>query len=224
MKANLYDISELVELNNLQQITSPILFQRGDVPHPQGLISNEIFGVTTLSRKSTYAYIDLKGHYLNPHVYKCIKRLNRKIDQLISGESYFIINADGKLEEDNISGETGLDFLYDNWEKIKWADESKKSAMRNERVQLLESTPKNIIFIDKELVLPPFYRDILTGVGTGGTTDDINNMYARLIRLADLTANQNVFDFQFNGTKSDIQETLVKIYDHFKSKLEKKKV
>ena len=223
MKANLYDISELVELNNLQQVTSPILFQRGDVPHPQGLISNEIFGVTTLSRKTTYAYIDLKGHYLNPHVYKCIKRLNRKIGQLISGESYFIINSEGKLEEDNISGETGLDFLYDNWEKIKWADESKKSAMRNERVQLLESTPKNIIFIDKELVLPPFYRDILTGVGTGGTTDDINNMYARLIRLADLTANQNVFDFQFNGTKSDIQETLVKIYDHFKSKLEKKK-
>ena len=51
MKIDLFDIKEFVELNKLQEITSPILFQRGGIPHPDGLISNEIFGVTTRSRR-----------------------------------------------------------------------------------------------------------------------------------------------------------------------------
>ena len=45
MKVQLFDVDELVELNKLKEISSPVLFERGGVPHPQGLVSNEIFGV-----------------------------------------------------------------------------------------------------------------------------------------------------------------------------------
>ena len=81
MKIDLFDIKEFIDLNHLQEITSPILFQRGDIPHPNGLISNEIFGVTTKSRRETYAYIDLHGYFFNPDIYKAIRRMFRNIDK-----------------------------------------------------------------------------------------------------------------------------------------------
>lgn len=221
MKIQLYDIDEFVSINKLKRITSPVLFQRGDVPHPEGLISNEIFGVTTKERKMTYGYIELYGHMINPIVYKALRRVFRNIDKLVSGELHYIIDGNGHLVEDE-SGETGIQFLYDNWESIKWTDSSKTTRSRNERTSLITETPKNEVFITKLIVLPAFYRDIRTGVGTGGQTDDINNLYSRVIRLVDIIKNQEMFDFQFDSTIHDIQCTLIDIYDHFKSKLEKK--
>ena len=75
MKINFFNIKEFIDLNKLQEITSPILFQRGGVPHPDGLLSNEIFGVTTKTRKSTYAYISLHEQFIHPHIYKAIRRM-----------------------------------------------------------------------------------------------------------------------------------------------------
>ena len=84
MKIDVFNIKDFIELNNLKEITSPIIFQRGNVPDPNGLLSNEIFGVDVRSRKSTYAYIDLHGHFFNPHIYKAFCRLWRNICMSIS--------------------------------------------------------------------------------------------------------------------------------------------
>ena len=119
MKLGLFDTEEFIDINQLQEVTSAVLFQRGDVPHPDGLISNEIFGVTTKSRKETCAYIDLHGHFFHPHIYKALKRLFRNVEKIINGESYYRISPEGYLILDNENGETGIEFLYDNWEKIK---------------------------------------------------------------------------------------------------------
>ena len=32
MKINLFNIEEFIDINKLQEVTSPILFQRGDIP------------------------------------------------------------------------------------------------------------------------------------------------------------------------------------------------
>ena len=120
MKIDLFDVKEFIELNHLKEVTSPVLFQRGDVPHPDGLISNEIFGVTTKSRKETFAYINLHGHFFHPHVYKAIRRMFRNIDKIINGEQYYSINENGNLVLDE-NGYSGINFLYDNWEKINWS-------------------------------------------------------------------------------------------------------
>lgn len=225
MKIDLFDIKEFIDINHLQEITSPILFQRGDIPHPNGLVSNEIFGVTTKSRRETYAYIDLHGHFFHPHVYKAIQRMFRNIDKIVNGESYYIIDENGQLRLDE-NGETGIEFLYNNWEKIKWNPESQDGntkGMRSERVSLIENNKKNEIFMRYQIVIPAFYRDIKSGVSGGGETDDINNLYAKLIRLATLIKNQNMFDFQFHSTNYNIQTTIIDIYDYFKHKLEKKR-
>ena len=45
MRIDLFDMDEFIELNNLKPITSHVLFERGGIPNPNGLISNEIFGI-----------------------------------------------------------------------------------------------------------------------------------------------------------------------------------
>lgn len=227
MKIDLFNVDEFIDVNNLHEITSPILFQRGDIPHPNGLISNEIFGVTTKSRRETYAFINLHGYFFHPHVYKAIRRMFRNIDKIVNGEQYYVLDENGRLKLDE-NGETGIEFIYNNWEKINWSlegeDKNNGLGMRNERVALLKNNKKNEIFIHYQIVIPAFYRDITTGSSSnGGETDDINNMYAKLIRLATLIKNQDMFDFQFHSTNYTIQTTIVAIYDYFKHKLEKKK-
>ena len=225
MKIDLFDVKEFIDINHLQEITSPILFQRGDIPHPNGLVSNEIFGITTKSRKETYAYINLHGYFFHPHIYKAIRRMFRNVDKIVNGEAYYSIDENGILIPDE-NGYTGINFLYENWEKIKWDTKQQDSTigMRGERVGLLNKCKKNEIFMHYQLVIPAFYRDIKTGsANNGGETEDINNMYAKLIRLASLLKNQDMFDFQFHSTNYNIQTTIISIYDYFKHKLEKKR-
>lgn len=222
MKIDLFNVEEFIEINHLQEVTSPILFQRGDVPHPNGLISNEIFGVTTKSRKETFAYIDLHGHFFHPHVYKAIKRMFANIEKIVSGDEYYNINEFGYLVKDDINGDTGIEFLYNNWDKIKW--EEKESRSRAERIGLLSNLTRDEVFMTKQIVIPAFYRDIKTGSSSGGgTTDDINNLYAKLIRLSHMVQNRDMFDFQFHNTNYNIQSIIINIYDYFKHKLEKKR-
>ena len=220
MKMDLFNIEEFVDINELQEVKSAVLFQRGDIPHPEGLISNEIFGITTKSRKETFAYIDLHGYFFVPHVYKVLKRLYRNIEKIINGELYVSIGEDGRLVKDE-NGETGLEFIYNNWDKIQWALDDTDSGMKKERLNLVKTLPKNEIFSRYAIVIPAFYRDIKS-TSSGGEVDNINNLYGKLIRTATLVKEKDLFSFQFNMVNYNIQNTLVDIYDFFKHKLEKK--
>ena len=220
MKISLIDIDEFVELNHLQEVTSPVLFQRGNVPHPEGLISNEIFGITTKDRKETFAYIDLHGHFLTPHAYKVVKALFMGLDNIINGsETYSIV--DGKFKKDP-NGDTGIDFLYDNWNKLKWEDNDNKLGIRSERVELLNKTKRDVLFMTKQIVIPAFYRDIMSSSGGGGETSELNNYYARIIRHASVIKDRGMFDFSFHASNAAIQNNINEIYEYFKIKLEKK--
>lgn len=221
MKIDLFNVDEFVEINHLKEVTSGALIQRNNIKHPEGLLSDEIFGVTIKSRKETFAYIDLHGHFFHPHVYKAFKRLFRNIEKIINGELYFSIDKDGNLVKDEENGETGLDFIYNNWEKIKWIPNNDK-GMRDERIDLLTKTPKNQVFMKYQIVIPVFYRDITGGSSSGGKTGDINNLYSRLIRYSSMLKDKALYSFQLNGCQYNIQNTIVDIYDYFKTKLEKK--
>ena len=219
MKIELLPCDEFVDLNHLKEVTSPVLFQRGEIPHPEGLVSNEIFGVTIKERRENFAYIDLHGHFLHPHIYKIMKRFFRNVDKIIAGTENYSINKEGHLVVDP-EGETGLEFLYENWDKIKW--EYTDSSARNERVDLVTKSKKNEVFITKQIVIPPFYRDITSSRGGGGSVQDINNMYVQLIRMATLLRDKDMFMLSFHSTVFNMQSTIEDIYNYFKLKLEKK--
>ena len=56
MKIDLFNTKEFIEINKLKPITSAKLTQFGGIPYSDGLISNEIFGITTKFRRETCVY------------------------------------------------------------------------------------------------------------------------------------------------------------------------
>ena len=123
MRVWLRDMERFVALNGLKEVTNSVSFERGMIPTSDGLFSTEIFGMSVTDRKSTYAYIDLKKHFLNPKAYITLKALNRNFEHLIYGTKNFRIE-DGVLVVDP-NGDTGIDFLYKNWDKINFKKNNK---------------------------------------------------------------------------------------------------
>lgn len=221
MKVDLFDTEEFIKINKLKEVSDPMLFIRGGIPSPKGLLSTDIFGVSINDRKNSYAYINLHSYFLHPFVYKLLLRLNRNFKHIIhSSKKYSIIN--GLLVEDEENGNTGLGFLYENWEKINF--EKNNSLLRNERVDLLKAYKKNVLFTHYWVVIPAFYRDVnLQNIEKGKLSHhEINDKYSKLIRLSNIINNGNSFDFMLSSTMAKIQETLVEIYDLLKGKIEKK--
>lgn len=220
MKVELLDTNEFISVNKLQEIKSPVMFQRGNTPHPEGLFSTQIFGMTPRDRKETFGYIDLGHVFFHPHIYKIIKRFFRNVEKIVNGSSFYLINSEGHLVlSDEVNGETGVQFLYDNWEKIKW--EYSDSPARNERIDAVMNTKKSEVFTSKLIVIPPFYRDVTSSSG-GGKVPEINNFYANAIRLASILKENDVFSFNLYSSQFAIQELLVDTYDYFKEKLQSK--
>ena len=220
MEIDLYDTAKVIKLNNLKEVSDPMLFIKGSIPSPNGLLSTEIFGVSINERRSTFAYIDLHGIFLHPFIYKLLKRINRKFESCVHGTAKFIIK-DGDLFEDE-NGETGINFIYNNWDKFKF---DPRSGSRAERVEVLNNYTKNELFTKYWIVIPAFYRDANfenADKGKVSHRSEINDKYIKLIRYAALMTSGGVFDFQLNATVGKIQDTLVELYDFFKDKLAKK--
>ena len=229
MKIKLLPVDLVIRANKIKEITNPVTLDRGSVPTVDGLLSTEIFGITPAERKRNYGYIDLHGYFLEPIVYKQLKRLDRRIDFIISGTKKYIIDDKGQLVEDD-GGGTGLDWLYKNWDKIKWT--RNESIIRSERIDLITKNPKDVLFTTKYLVIPAFYRDInLQKAGQGrpslhelnvGSDQTNGSSYSKLLRLAISVRSSGGFAFALNNTKFQMQLCMVDLYNYFKSRVEKK--
>ena len=223
MKIDLMDVERLIRINGLEgkEVTNPILFEAGNVPTPDGLLSLEIFGMTSKERKENYAYISLHDYFLHPYVYKILLRLDRKIEAVVKGTRNFSITEDGQIVEDE-NGSNGCAWLYKNWDKIKF--KRNDSNVRNERINLIEAYGKNVLFIKRWIVVPAFYRDVnFQNVDAGKVShNELTDLYCKLLKFTNMVAATNEFAFMTNANKGKVQDTLVEIYDYFKHKLEKK--
>lgn len=220
MKVWLLDNNTFIKVNGLQPITNPIMFDKGNIPTPDGLFSTEIFGVSTKDRKETWAYIDLQMHFLAPKVYMSLKRLNRNFESVVYGSKKYIIDKNGVLVQDD-NGGTGLKWLYDNWEKIKF--ERNDSTSRNQRVELLTQNKKDVIFTKQWVVIPAFYRDVNLHSADGNPkVPEINDLYAKIIRNVNMIKESNDMDFMLAAITGQTQDLLVDVYNLLKSKIEKK--
>ena len=81
LKTSLLDVDKFIRVNQLKEITNPVFFN-GPTPTEDGLLSNEIFGITKAERSGIYAYIDLGGSFFHPLVYKTLCKLNNKISDI----------------------------------------------------------------------------------------------------------------------------------------------
>ena len=216
LRVTLIDPDKLVEVNELKEISNPVSFVRNSIPTPDGLLSNEIFGITKYDRANTFAYIDLHETFINPLIYKNWCKVDSNIKACVHGTKSFIIDDNGHLIEDYIDGETGIAFLKANCHKIKL--KRTNSSQRDMRVSFIErymGTPE--MFITKFIVCPAYYRDINTEKGHV-ELGEINELYRNL--LISVRALRESADYGLNlneATRGRIQETLLQIYDWFGS-------
>ena len=213
LKIEVLDVDRYVKVNELQEITNPTFFGAGGAPTSDGLLSNEIFGITQKDRAGTFAYIDLGEYFIDPSCYKTLQRLDSKFNFIINSLRTYKITPEGDLEEDPKGG-TGIKWLKNNFKKIIL--KPTKSRARDMRIKYIEHN-FNIgrMFINKYIVIPAFYRDInTTGKHTG--VGQINTLYVNLITASRAIKENNDYGLSMADTTcSRIQDTLKTIYDWF---------
>jgi hypothetical protein len=208
---------KFIKLNNLKEVTNPVSFEKGMIPTEDGLFSNTIFGMNVYDRKHNWAYIDLKGHYLNPKAYITLKSLNRNFEAVVYGTKNFSIK-DGLLVEDE-NGGSGLEWLYKNWDTINF--KKNESSKRSSRIDMLNNHKKDEIFFTKWAVCPAFYRDVnMSDKSTGKPKiPEINDLYAGILRNVAIVEEGTTFDFMLSAVGGKIQGLLVDIYNLMKDKV-----
>lgn len=223
MKMDIVDIDRLIEVNKLEKVTSPHLFSNKMTYDPDGILSNEIFGISKGDRRNTFAYIDLGRHYIHPHVYsKVLCPLFAGFKSILSGQKYFSVK-NGLLIEDDDNGWTGIDELYKHWDEIDWKRFRSDSANKTNK-EFVQMATKQKIFMDKWIICPPAYRDVsLAGTfDSSDHVDEVNNLYVKLMRLIASTTEGGIFASRMYATQSKIEDTLVEISNYFKHLVEKK--
>lgn len=211
---DILDMDKYIKDNELEkkQVTNPVFFNRGNQPTSDGLLSNEIFGITKEDRAGTVGWIDLKGTYLDPSCYKQLCKIDKRIKNIVHHIDNYSVDPKGNIVEDE-KGSTGITFLKKNIDKIKFKKSG--SVQRDLRIQYIEKNKKKM-FINKFPVIPPYYRDVDT---SSGKTDvgAINKLYAAV--LSNVVALQNTQDMGFfdntGALMGMVQERLLQIYNWF---------
>lgn len=210
LKTELLDIDKFIRVNNLKEVSNPVFFN-GPTPTEDGLLSNEIFGITKAERAGIYAYIDLGGTFIHPIVYKTLCKINGKIADIVNGTDYFIIDDKGELVKSD-DGDTGIDWFKKNFNKIKFT--KNESSSRTKRINFIEKV-KDKMWITKYIVIPAYYRDVDTrdaGIGVG----EINKLYSSLIMATKSLKETSNFGLTLSDvTKARVQNILVQIFDWF---------
>lgn len=211
LKLDILDPDKFVEANECKEITNPIMFQRGNRPTPDGLLSNEIFGITQEERAGIYGYIDLKRKFIQPHYYKIWLKIDRYLRGCVYETETFRIDDDGYLVPDE-NGETGIDFLERNLDKINFK-RTKKDVFLN---ALLDGKKRGLLFCTKEIVIPPYYRDIATNANGRVGVGEINKLYIALLNAVRALNETALYGLGFDGgARGKVQDLLMQIYNWF---------
>lgn len=181
---------------------------------PGSLFDPNIFG-TGEDKKYKFGYIKLNGHFIRPSVYLVARRLFRELPSIVDGSSKFTIDKSGDLVLDNVNGNTGLKWFYDNFDKIK-IKKLQDTEGNKLQTQLMKKSFYNLkrdeFFIDKVMVMPLHYRDINTEKNSV-KIDELNQYYMDLIKAANFKKRQNpLLDSTFGDIK--IQGLIVNIFEY----------
>ena len=210
-KIEVIDADKFIEANNCKEVTNPVMFLRGSRPTPDGLLSNEIFGITQEERASIFAYIDLKEKFIQPYYYKIWLKLDRYLRGCIYETENYRIDDNGYLVPDE-NGETGIEFLVNNVDKLNFKNTKKDMLLQ----ALLDGKNKGNLFTTKLIVIPPYYRDVNTGSGGRVGVGEINKLYIALLNAVKALSETNMLGLTFiGGTRGRIQDILMQIYNWF---------
>lgn len=202
------DQNRFIKTNDLKEITNPSMFSATGGPSPDGLLSNNIFGITKDERSGIYAYISLGEDFIEPYFYNIWLKIDRNLKSIVYETKYFKIDSNGYLVEDE-NGETGIKFLKKNIKKINFKNTKKSSLLK----VLMQN--KDRMFTDKFIIIPPFYRDVNTSSGRIGV-GEINKLYINLMNNTKALNESNDYGLDLaGGIRGRTQDLMLEIYNWF---------
>lgn len=202
------DQNRFIKTNDLKEITNPSMFSATGGPSPDGLLSNNIFGITKDERSGIYAYISLGEDFIEPYFYNIWLKIDRNLKSIVYETKYFKIDSNGYLVEDE-NGETGIKFLKKNIKKINFKNTKKSSLLK----VLMQNKDK--MFTDKFIIIPPFYRDVNTTSGRIGV-GEINKLYINLMNNTRALNESNDYGLDLaGGIRGRTQDLMLEIYNWF---------
>ena len=206
---NLLNIDKFIEANNLSRVTDPIYINKNTFTSG-GILSNEIFGISSYDRKNRYAYIDLYTHYMYPLAALKLAAYDRTLSDVLYSRGKYKLDKNGELVKDE-NGDSGPEFLYKIWGKVKVKD---KTTVTTKEIQKFFEKPRDKLFITKFPVIPAFYRDINISAGSSSKSSNIiNSKYSNIISYSESLAQ---YTDSFSGmsriTQARVQTLLVEIY------------
>ena len=212
LKLWICDVEKFIKMNDCKAITNPIFFAAVGTPTPDGLLSNDIFGITKESRAGIWAYIDLKDWFIDPSCYKQWCKIMPQIKSIVHRTDKYIIDDNGNLIKDE-NGKNGVKFLKDNFDKLNF---KKNGSIKREVIIRYLKKNKDIMFIKKYLVIPAYYRDMNTNASGKTNVGAINKLYAGLISTCNSLESTKDMGFDNTGAICGrIQETILTIYNWF---------
>ena len=210
-KIDVLDANKFIKANNCPEVTNAVMFQNGTEPHPDGLLSYDLFGITFEERSGIFGYIDLVEPFIQPAYYKVWLKLDKNLRGCIYETSNYRLDSDGYLEPDP-NGQTGLPFLYKNRDKLGFKNTKKDIMLKF----LIDGQKKKQLFTDKLIVIPPYYRDVDTKSGGRLGIGEINRLYALVINSVRALKETSIFGLDISGaSRGKIQDTLMHIYNWF---------
>lgn len=215
---DLLPVDTFVRVNSLESVSNPTMFDSsGRGFSSDGILSNEIFGITNYDRRNRFAYIDLYTHYMQPLAAVKLAAYDRKLADVLFSRGRYRLTKDGDLIEDP-EGKAGPEFLYQIWGKVKVKD---KDTVTTKEVQKFYEQNRDMLFMTKLPVIPAFYRDINKEAMASGDSYEmrkssalINSKYNSIISY---TQSLNQYTDTFTGmafvTQARVQGILVDIYN-----------
>lgn len=187
MQLKLLDINKFIKQNRCLQVksTSTLLYGKSGNIDPDGLFSEEIFGrIGSIERRYRFGYINLKTKIIHPEVYNFINGLSSDIYKILLCKNKYSINKNGMFEEDSENGFTGVYGFIKNFDKLNLNNFLKSDGKNSLLINFLKEN-KDLIFIDKILVIPAGNRDIQFNKQSGTTNiqySEISNFYSNLLK------------------------------------------
>lgn len=187
------------------------------------LFDPSIFGYGE-ERMVRCGYINLGGPFVDPPTFDVSRRLFRELQGIVDGTRYYKITKTGELEPANSDeGNTGLQWFYDNYDKIKLSkfDETEGNKIQTRKMKKAYTKLKRDDFFIKNLiVIPLHYRDIDTSSGNSMKIDELNQLYIDLIKACNFkkrVSNMSSMDDSFINAK--IQGLIQGVYEYISNTL-----
>lgn len=229
---DLLNIDYFIDAKKIKEVSSSSMLV-GSNFDPKGLFSEEIFGLNfSIDRKKTYGYISLNTKLIHPFIFELLKKMEQKIVKLIDGEKlyYDTVNkvfVDEKINENirEVSGYDGAVYVLRQGYNFRGGP-SLRDEIKNRFEEVFK---KNLIFIDKILVIPPDYRPILFKEESKEilSVDELNILYLKLLNLAKKikfaqSNDEEGIMSESSLVRRDMQYLLEDIYTYAKLRVSKK--